>query len=87
MAQAQNVRLLSRARNLQVIRDACRVASPIEFDHVVELVKTKAPQHIARDCNAARDHVLLIAATWDLGQQLLDEQSDECVATIVAFIG
>ena len=50
MAQAQNVRLLSRARNLQVIRDACRVASPI-------------------------------------GQQLLDEQSDECVATIVAFIG
>jgi hypothetical protein len=87
MAQAQNVRLLSRARNLQVIRDACRVASPIEFDHVVELVKTKAPQHIARDCHAARDHVLLIAATWDLGQQLLDDQSDECVATIVAFIG
>lgn len=87
MAQAQNVRLLSRARNLQVIRDACHVAGPIEFDHVVELVKTKAPQHIARDCHAARDHVLLIAATWDLGQQLLDEQSDECVATIVAFIG
>ena len=87
MAQAQNVRLLSRARNLQVIRDACRVASPIEFDHVVELVKTKAPQHIARDCHAARDHVLLIAAAWDLGHQLLDDQSDECVATIVAFIG
>jgi hypothetical protein len=87
MAQAQNVRLLSRARNLQVIRDSCRVAGAIEFDHVVELVKSKAPQHIARDCHAARDHILLIAAAWDLDQQLLDEQSDECLAAIVAFLG
>jgi hypothetical protein len=86
MAQAQNVRLLSRARNLQVVRDACHISGPVEFDHVVELVKAKAPQHIARDCQAARDHVLLIAATWDLGHQLLDEQSDECLAAIVAFI-
>jgi hypothetical protein len=86
MAQAQNVRLLSRARNLQVVRDACHISGPVEFDHVVELVKAKAPQHIARDCHAARDHVLLIAATWDLGHQLLDEQSDECLAAIVAFI-
>ena len=87
MAQAQNVRLLSRARNLQVIRDACRVAGPIEFDHVVELVRTKAPQHIARDCHAARDRILLIAAAWDLNHPELEQQSDECVAAIVAFVG
>ena len=87
MAQAQNVRLLSRARNLQVVRDACRVSGLIEFDHVVELVKTKAPQRIVRDCHAGRDHILLIATTWDLDQQLLDQQSDECLAAIVAFIG
>jgi hypothetical protein len=87
MAQAQNVRLLSRTRNLEVVRDACRVTGPIEFDHVVELVKARVPRHIEHDCHAARDHVLLIAATWDLNHQLLDEQSDECLAAIVAFIG
>ena len=87
MAQAQNVRLLSRTRNLEVVRDACRVPGSIEFDHVVELVKAKVPRHIERDCHAARDHVFLIAATWDLNHQLLDEQSDECLAAIVAFIG
>lgn len=87
MAQAQNVRLLSRARNLQLVRDACRVSGPIEFDDVVQLVKTKAPRHIERDCHAARDHILLIAATWDLHHQLLDDQSDECLAAIVAFVG
>lgn len=86
MSQAQNVRLLSRTRNLQVVRDACRVSGPIEFEHVVQLVKTKAPQRAARDCHAARDHTLLIAATWDLDHQLLDEQSDECLAAIATFI-
>lgn len=87
MAQAQNVRLLSRSRNLQVLRDACGATGPIEFEHVVELVKSKAPQHVARDCHAARDQILLIATTWQLDRQLLDQQSDECLAAIVAFIG
>ena len=87
MAQVQNVRQLSRARTLQVVRNACRASDSIELDHVVELVKTKAPQRIVRDCHAGRDHILLIAATWDLNQQLLDQQSDECLAAIVAFIG
>ena len=86
MAQAQNGQLLSRARNLQVVRDVCGTIGPIEFEDVVRLVKTKAPRHIERDCHAARDHVLLIAATWDLDRQLLDEQSDECLAAIVAFL-
>jgi hypothetical protein len=87
VAQAQNVRLLNRARNLRVIRDACRAADPIEFGHVVEVVKGKAPQQIARDCHAARDSILSIAAAWDLEHQLLEEQSDECLAAIAAFIG
>jgi hypothetical protein len=86
MAQAQNVRLLSRARNLQVVRDACGVSGPIKLKQVVELVRAKAPQRIVRDCHAARDHILVIATAWDLDRQQLDEQSDECLAAIVSFI-
>ena len=86
MAQAQNVRLLSRTRNLQVVRDACRAPDVIAFDDIVQLIKAKAPRHVVRDCHAARDHILLIASTWDLDHRLLDEQSDECLSAIVAFI-
>jgi hypothetical protein len=86
MAHAQNVRLLSRSRNLQLVCDACRAPGPIVFDDIVQLITAKAPRRVVCDCHAARDHILLIASTWDLDHRLLDEQSDECLSAIVAFI-
>ena len=86
MAQIQNVRQLSRARNLQIIRDACHASGNVELEHIVQLVKATASRPCARDCHDTRDRVLLIAATWSLDCQGLDQQPDECLAAIVGLI-
>ena len=92
MARAQPLVQLLRLRNLRLIREAVAAIDPrlpvgsIGLEQIAEVVKARATPRAGRCCHEMRIQILTIAADWDLRVNTLEQQSDECVASLGEFL-
>lgn len=91
MAIARTVHDLKRLSTIAALRRAIEVrtraiqAPDIGLAEVAEFCRRYAAVH-PRDCNDIRDQILAIGCAWDLGNDTLAQQSDECLAALIEFI-
>jgi hypothetical protein len=92
MATVQSAGELRRLVQLTEITRALRARFPDAPDHrvglgeVAKLCKALVSARACRDCHDVRDDILSIACLWDLTNDNLEEQSDELLACLSAFI-
>jgi hypothetical protein len=92
MATVQSAGELRRLVQLTEITRALRARFPdtplqrIGLDAVAKLCKALVAARACRDCHDVRDDILSIACLWDLASDDLEEQSDELLACLCAFI-
>ena len=92
MARAQPLVQLHRLRNLRLIREAVAAIEPlipvgnIGLEEIAEVVKARATPRAGRCCHDLRDQILTIVADWNLRVDTLEEQSDECLTSLGAFL-
>ena len=84
---------LGRWSDLATIRQALAatksevIGRAIGLDEVVELCKVRSQRPGAgRDRHDVRSQILSIVCAWDLSIESLDDQSDDCVASLAAFV-
>lgn len=92
MATVQSASQLRRLVQLTEITRAFRARFPdgpqqrIGLAEVARLCKSLVSSGACRDCHDVRDDILTIACLWDLASDTLEEQSDELLAALTAFI-
>jgi hypothetical protein len=92
MATARQLSDLRRWANLTVIQRALEAKLP-DIPYATAGLKDVAVvcgrdygARPGRDCNGARDQLLLIGVEWDLAHDRLDRQSDACLGAIADFL-
>ena len=84
---------LRRSADLALIYRALKIRVPdlcdgqIGLAQVAELCKRHCAARAGCDSHWIRDHVLTIAAEWDLSHDRLEEQSDECLRSMARLFG
>ena len=92
MATVQSAAELRRLVQLTEITRTLRARFPdtppqrIGLEAVAKLCKALVSARACRDCHDVRDDILSIACLWDLASDDLEEQSDELLACLSAFI-
>jgi hypothetical protein len=92
MATVQNAGELRRLVQLTEITRAFRARFPdaprqgIGLGEVAKLCKALVSARACRDFHDVRDDILSIACLWDLAKDNLEEQSDELLDYLSAFI-
>src|SRR5215510_1062274 len=92
MATAQTAGELKRLVQLTEITRALRARFPdaphqgIGLGEIAMLCKALVSSRACRDCHDVRDDILSIACLWDLTNDTLEQQSDELLACLSAFI-
>jgi hypothetical protein len=92
MATVQSAGELRRLVQLTEITRAFRARFPdapqqqIGLGEVAQLCKALVAARASRDCHDVRDDILSIACLWDLTKDNLEEQSDELLDYLSAFI-
>ncbi len=92
MATARQVSDLRRWADLTVIHRALETKLPdtpyptAGLRDVAEACKRDYAARPGRDCNDARDLLLLIGVEWDLARDRLDQQSNVCLHAIADFL-
>src|SRR6476660_6284426 len=92
MATVQTANELKRLEQLTGITRAFRSRFPeaphqrIGLNDIAKLCKSLISSLSSRDCHDVRDEVLAIACLWDLTRDALEEQSDDLLDCLAAFI-
>jgi hypothetical protein len=92
MATVQTASQLRRLVQLTEITSAFRARFPdgpqqrIGLAEVAKLCKSLVASAACRDCHDVRDDILAIACLWDLASDALEEQSDDLLCALTAFI-
>jgi hypothetical protein len=91
MTRIQTAAQLRRLNDLSTIRREIAQGRPTKaagicLMDVADAIRMRATAAAVRDCHAARDTLLAIACEWDLQRDLLNEQSDVCLAVIAGLL-
>jgi hypothetical protein len=93
MAIFRSATELRRWNDIGVIRDALESkfagggAKPIGLKEIAQLCGCHAGSHPGRDWHDRRDLILMIAAEWDLQNDTLEAQSEECLRCVTRLLG
>ena len=92
MATVQTTTELQRFTHLLQIVNAVQARFPdtcqqrIQLNDIAKLCKTIVASRPCRDCHTVRDEILTLACLWNLGNDGLDEQSDELLAHLAGLV-